>query len=239
MTTDPPAIEAFDVSRSYRGGGHTVRSVDHVSLAVGRGEIVAVTGPSGSGKSTLLHLLAGLDEPDEGQVWVTGIDWETLEGNARARFRRRTCGFIVQGLALLPQATAVENVEVPLLLEGIEATSRGRRAAEALERVGLAEDSLKLTDQLSGGQQQRVAIARALVNEPAVVLADEPTGSLDSVNAQEIVQLLVAAAREHDAAVVLVTHDPSVAIHADRVVALHSGRLQAETPARRGRGGDR
>ena len=214
------------LTRTYRGGGHEVRGVDSVSLAAARGEVVAVTGPSGSGKSTLLFLLGGLDTPDEGQVRVAGVDWAMLRGRARARFRRRTCGFIVQGLALLPQATAAENVEVPLLLDGIEPAARDRRVAGALERVGLAQHSVKLTDQLSGGQQQRVAIARALVAEPAVVLADEPTGSLDSVTAQDIVRLLVAAARERDAAVVMVTHDPTVAAHADRVVAMHSGRIQ-------------
>jgi putative ABC transport system ATP-binding protein len=226
MPPETPAIEALAVTRTYRGGGHQVRGVDQVSLTAARGEVVAVTGPSGSGKSTLLFLLGGLDTPDAGQVYVTGVDWATLQGRARARFRRQTCGFIVQGLALLPQATAAENVEVPLLLDAVEPTARGRRVAEALERVGLAHHALKLTDQLSGGQQQRVAIARALVAEPAVVLADEPTGSLDSVSAEEIVRLLVAAARERDAAVVMVTHDPTVAAHADRVVALHSGRLQ-------------
>ena len=226
MVPEAPAIEALMLTRTYRGGGHEVRGVDSVSLAAARGEVVAVTGPSGSGKSTLLFLLGGLDTPDEGQVRVTGVDWATLRGRARARFRRRTCGFIVQGLALLPQATAAENVEVPLLLDGIEPAARDRRVAGALERVGLAQHSVKLTDQLSGGQQQRVAIARALVAEPAVVLADEPTGSLDSVTAQDIVRLLVAAARERDAAVVMVTHDPTVAAHADRVVAMHSGRIQ-------------
>jgi len=214
------------LTRTYRGGGHEVRGVDSVSLAAARGEVVAVTGPSGSGKSTLLFLLGGLDTPDEGHVRVAGVDWAMLRGRARARFRRRTCGFIVQGLALLPQATAAENVEVPLLLDGIEPAARDRRVAGALERVGLAQHSVKLTDQLSGGQQQRVAIARALVAEPAVVLADEPTGSLDSVTAQDIVALLIAAARERDAAVVMVTHDPTVAAHADRVVAMHSGRVQ-------------
>ncbi|WP_325660111.1 ABC transporter ATP-binding protein [Mycobacterium sp.] len=223
---EAPAIEALMLTRTYRGGGHEVRGVDSVSLAAARGEVVAVTGPSGSGKSTLLFLLGGLDTPDEGHVRVAGVDWAMLRGRARARFRRRTCGFIVQGLALLPQATAAENVEVPLLLDGIEPAARDRRVAGALERVGLAQHSVKLTDQLSGGQQQRVAIARALVAEPAVVLADEPTGSLDSVTAQDIVRLLVAAARERDAAVVMVTHDPTVAAHADRVVAMHSGRIQ-------------
>jgi putative ABC transport system ATP-binding protein len=226
MVPEAPAVEAITVTLTYRGGGHEVRAVDQVSLAAARGEVIAVTGPSGSGKSTLLYLLGGLDVPDQGQVRMTGVDWVTLRGRARARFRRRACGFIVQGMALLPQATAVENVEVPLLLDAVDPTARGRRVADALERVGLAQESLKLTDQLSGGQQQRIAIARALVAEPAVVLADEPTGSLDSVTGQEIVRLLVAAARERDAAVVMVTHDPTVAAHADRVVTLHSGRLQ-------------
>ena len=226
MVPEAPAIEALMLTRTYRGGGHEVRGVDSVSLAAARGEVVAVTGPSGSGKSTLLFLLGGLDTPDEGHVRVAGVDWAMLRGRARARFRRRTCGFIVQGLALLPQATAAENVEVPLLLDGIEPAARDRRVAGALERVGLAQHSVKLTDQLSGGQQQRVAIARALVAEPAVVLADEPTGSLDSVTAQDIVRLLVAAARERDAAVVMVTHDPTVAAHADRIIAMHSGRIQ-------------
>ena len=238
MPPESPAIEAIDLTRTYRGGGQRVSGLDDVSLAVQRGQVVAVTGPSGSGKSTLLYVLGGLDLPDQGRVQVTGVDWQTLQGDERARFRRRTCGFIVQGLALLPQATAAENVEVPMLLEGVEVTARARRAAEALERVGLAKDSLKLTDQLSGGQQQRVAIARALVNEPAVVLADEPTGSLDSETAQEIIRLLVDAARERDAAVVLVTHDPTVAAHADRIVELHSGRLMTEAPIdRTNRGG--
>jgi putative ABC transport system ATP-binding protein len=158
---------------------------------------------------------------------VAGVEWETLEDSARARFRRRTCGFIAQGMALLPQATAAENVEVPLLLDGIEPAARSTRTANALERVGLGGDGAKLTDQLSGGEQQRVAVTRALVTEPELILADEPTASLDSENAQAVTRLLVAAAREHGAAVVLVTHDPTVARHADRIVRLHSGRIEA------------
>src|SRR6185295_3404104 len=190
-----PAVEAIDLAHTYAADGIPVHALNGVSLTVERGEVVAVMGPNGT-------------------------DWDTLKGPERARFRRRTCGFIVQGLALLPQATAAENVEVPLLLDGIEPAARDRRVAGALERVGLAQHSVKLTDQLSGGQQQRVAIARALVAEPAVVLADEPTGGLDSVTGPDIVRLLVAAARERDAAVVMVTHDPTVAAHADRVVAM-------------------
>jgi putative ABC transport system ATP-binding protein len=227
MLAEPAVVRAIELTRTYASGGRPLLALDHVSLNVARGEIVAVTGPSGSGKSTLLYLLAGLDRPDTGSVHVAGMDWQTLRGSQRARFRRRSCGFIAQGFALLPQATAAENVEVPLLLDGVEPGERRRRVAEALERVDLAADGAKLTDQLSGGQQQRVAIARALVREPAVVFADEPTGNLDSDTAQQVTRLLVAAARERGAAVILVTHDPAVARHADRNLALHSGRVAA------------
>jgi putative ABC transport system ATP-binding protein len=223
MPVDIPAVEAIGVSRIHAGNGLPVRALDGVSLRVERGEVVAVVGPSGSGKSTLLFVLGGLDLPDEGTVKVDGTDWKTLSGSARARFRRSTCGFVVQGMALLPQATAAENVEVPLVLDGVEPGERAARVAEALERVELSAEDRKLPDQLSGGQQQRVAIARALVMRPALILADEPTGNLDSVTGQAVTQLLLAAAAERDAAVVLVTHDPAVAAHADRTVELHSG----------------
>jgi putative ABC transport system ATP-binding protein len=224
---DEPAIEALGLTRTYRAGGRPVSGLQRVSLSVARGEVVAVMGPSGSGKSTLLFLLGGLDRPDEGTVRVTGVDWATLAGRARASFRRRACGFIVQGQALLPQATAAENVEVPLLLDGVGARERSTAVAAALDRVGLGQHAGKLPDQLSGGEQQRISIARALVGHPAVVLADEPTGSLDSATSDEVVRLLVAAAVEREAAVVLVTHDPAVAVHADRVVRLRSGALDA------------
>jgi putative ABC transport system ATP-binding protein len=225
MPAEQPAVEAHALTRTYPAAGRPVVGLQDVSLRVAGGEVVAVTGPSGSGKSTLLFLLAGLDRPDGGEVRVAGTDWRTLDGPARARFRRRTCGFIAQGMALLPQATAAENVAVPLLLDGVAPNDRQARVAWVLEAVGLAGESEKLPDQLSGGQQQRVAIARALVTRPAVVLADEPTANLDSATAQTITRLLLAAARERGAAVVLVTHDPDVARHADRLVRLRSGRL--------------
>jgi ABC-type lipoprotein export system ATPase subunit len=152
MTTEQPAVEARELTRTYPAAGRPVRGLQDVSLRVAGGEVVAVTGPSGSGKSTLLFLLAGLDRPDGGEVRVAGTDWRTLDGPARARFRRRTCGFIAQGMALLPQATAAENVAVPLLLDGVEAAARQARVAGALEAVGLAGDGDKLPDQLSGGQ---------------------------------------------------------------------------------------
>jgi putative ABC transport system ATP-binding protein len=226
MPAEQPAVEAHALTRTYPAAGRPVVGLQDVSLRVAGGEVVAVTGPSGSGKSTLLFLLAGLDRPDGGEVRVAGTDWHTLDGAARARFRRRTCGFIAQGMALLPQATAAENVAVPLLLDGIGPDDRLARVAEVLEAVGLAGDGEKLPDQLSGGQQQRVAIARALVTRPAVLLADEPTANLDSATAQTVTRLLLSAARERGAAVVLVTHDPDVARHADRLVRLRSGRLE-------------
>ncbi len=237
MAPEVAAVQAIGLTRSYAAGRRRARGIEHVSLTVAGGEVVAVMGPSGSGKSTLLHLLGGLDRPDEGRALIAGVDWTTLRGQARARFRRQRCGFIAQSLALLPQATVAENVEVPLLLDGAEAGPRHRRVAEALERVGLDDAAAKLPDQLSGGQQQRVAIARALCPRPAVVLADEPTGSLDSATAEAITRLLVEAAAEQRAAVVLVTHDPVVAGHADRIVSLHSGRIGAAVPGEDRRGG--
>jgi putative ABC transport system ATP-binding protein len=222
---DTPVVEATDLVRSYVAGGNPVGALNGVTFSVQPGEVVAIMGPSGSGKSTLLYLLGGLDQPDSGTVRITGVDWQTLEGSERAAFRRRACGFIVQGLALLPQATAAENVEVPLLLDEVHPDERSRKVAEALERVGLGAHGAKLPDELSGGEQQRVAIARALAGEPAVLLADEPTGNLDSATGQTVTRLLVEAASERGTAVVLVTHDPAVARHAQRVVAMHSGRI--------------
>lgn len=218
-------LEATGLNRTYGETTQKLAALKNVSLSVPRGEVVAIMGPSGSGKSTLLFILAGLDRPDAGYVKLAQTDWSSLSGSSRAQFRRRNCGFIAQGLSLLPQATAAENVEVPLLLDGVEPSQRSRRVSEALERVGLTNLAGSLTDELSGGEQQRVAIARALVLRPAVLLADEPTGSLDSVTAQSVVRYLVEEARERNTAVILVTHDPAIARHAGRIVTMHSGEL--------------
>jgi putative ABC transport system ATP-binding protein len=226
-TTGPP-VRACSLVRAHGHGDARVRSLDGVSLTVEAGEVVAVMGPSGSGKTTLLHLIGGLDHPDAGTVHLAGVDWQGLRGDDRARFRRRACGFVVQGFSLLPQATAAENVETPLVLDGVDPEERRPRVTAALERVGLAREAAKLPDQLSGGQQQRVAIARALVTDPAVVLGDEPTGSLDSETAAVVARLLLEAARERGACVLLVTHDPMVAARADRILRLHSGHLDHE-----------
>ncbi len=218
-------VRATDLHRTY-GSGHTaVNAVVGVSVEVATGEVVAVMGPSGCGKSTLLHLLGGLDHPDSGSVSVAGRNWRELRGRAQAETRRATCGYVFQNLALLPAATAYENVEIPLVLAGMASAERAERVPAMLEAVGMADKAAHLPDQLSGGEQQRIGIARALVHRPVLVLADEPTGSLDSTTAQQITDLLVSQARDQGATVVLVTHDPRVAAKADRTLGLHSGRL--------------
>jgi putative ABC transport system ATP-binding protein len=218
-------IEAHGVHRSYGRGAGLVQAVNGVDLEVAAGEIVALMGPSGCGKSTLLHLIGGLDQPDAGSVRVQGHDWSEFRGAALATRRRETCGFVFQNLMLLPTATAYENIEVPLVLAGVPQAERAPRVNDMLAQVELTDCAAHLPDQLSGGQQQRVGIARALVHRPSLILADEPTGSLDSTTAQVIAELLVTVAREQGAAVVLVTHDPTVGVHGDRIVRLHSGTI--------------
>ena len=223
--TGSVVVDANRLTRRFGDNTASVNALIDVSLSVQRGEVVALMGPSGCGKTTLLHLLGGLDVPDAGTVLIEGADWSTLPAKTRAQLRRRQCGFVFQSLGLLPMATAFENVDVPLLLDGRDGATRRRYVESMLDQVGLAGKASQFPDQLSGGEQQRVAIARALVHSPAVVLADEPTGSLDSATAMEVTALLVGAARSHNAAVVLVTHDERVAAHADRVLRLDSGRV--------------
>jgi putative ABC transport system ATP-binding protein len=224
-------LSADRVYRQFSRGSVAVNAVRGVSLSVAAGEIIALMGPSGCGKTSLLHLLGGLDAADSGAITVDGIDWASLSSRERADVRRRRFGFVFQSLALLPMATAFENVDTPLLLDGRKPVDRVKQVTEMLERVGLGPKANQYPDQLSGGELQRVAIARALVHDPAVVLADEPTGSLDSVTAQQITDLLVDSARARGAAVVLVTHDERVGAHADRVLRLDSGRITTDQPA--------
>ncbi|HNS52702.1 MAG TPA: ABC transporter ATP-binding protein [Anaerolineae bacterium] len=208
------------------GDGAEARALDGVSLEVGDGEFLAITGPSGSGKTTLLNLIGTLDRPTSGRVAVDGVDINTLRGNALADFRRQKIGFICQLFNLVPMLTALENVMLPLLpyRRGLPFNLK-ERAQELLEVVGLGERLHHLPGQLSGGEQQRVAIARALVNHPKVILADEPTGNVDSKTGQEIVGLLRQLNRELGLTVVLVSHDAALAAQADRMVALRDGRL--------------
>ena len=216
----PYAVEARGLSRTYGSGPDTVHALRDVDLSIAPGEFVAVMGPSGSGKSTLLHLVGGLDRPDRGQVRIEGQALDGLSDDAMAHLRRRRIGFVLQFFNLFPLLSAVENVAFPLLLDGL-ADARARAEA-ALERVGLAARGQHRPGQLSGGEQQRVAVARALATRPAVVLADEPTGSLDTLAGEDVLRLLRSAADDGQA-VLLITHDAPAAAYADRVVRLRDG----------------
>ncbi len=220
-------LRTENLSRYYRTGSATVAALRRVNLAVARGEFVAIMGPSGSGKTTLLNLLGGLDTPTEGRVLVAGQPITGLDDAASAKLRRQTLGFVFQGYDLFPDLTARENVEFPLLVAGAPRAERRERAAELLEWVGLAGQAGHLPEELSGGQQQRVGIARCLANAPRVVLADEPTGNLDSATAGQIMDLLVTLMRREGMTLVMVTHDPDDAARADRVVYLRDGSLRS------------
>jgi putative ABC transport system ATP-binding protein len=218
-------VQVRDVSMRLSGGGGAVTILDGISLDVRDREVLAVTGPSGSGKSTLLGLMAGLDRPTSGSITVDGVDITRLGEDALARVRRDTIGFVFQSFHLIPTLTAVENVAVPLELAG--QASAGARAAELLGAVGLAGRARHYPAQLSGGEQQRVALARAVALRPRLLLADEPTGNLDSATGTQIVELLLALREEFRATLVLVTHDHALTRHADRIVRLRDGRLDA------------
>ena len=209
-------------------GGRAVTILDGVSLDVPGGQFVAVTGPSGSGKSTLLGLVAGLDQPTAGSVRLGGVDLGGLDEDQLARLRLQQVGYVFQSFHLIPTLTAVENVSVPLELAG--APDAVGRAGTLLAEVGLAGRDHHYPAQLSGGEQQRVALARAFANAPAVVLADEPTGNLDSATGAQVIALLVERHRRHGTTLVLVTHDPALAEHAERVVELRDGRVVADHP---------
>jgi putative ABC transport system ATP-binding protein len=226
----PSAVLELDSAvKHYPGfGGEVVRAVDGVTLTVRAGEIVALHGPSGSGKSTMLMLAAGLMTPDAGVVRFEGEDLAGLSANETADYQRRKVGFIYQSFHLMAGVPAVENAAIKLLADRVPLGEARRAAVPWLERVGLGERLSHTPDQLSGGERQRVAIARALINEPRVILADEPTGSLDTQRGAEILALLADIARQQLAAVLLVTHDPQAAAIADRVCTLRDGKLSGE-----------
>ncbi|WP_263979070.1 ABC transporter ATP-binding protein [Streptomyces aculeolatus] len=226
--TAGPVLRAVGLSRVYGQGESTVVAVDGVDLDIPAGQTLAVTGPSGCGKSTLLHLLAGLDRPDEGEVWLGGQRIDRFGQRALARLRRRAVGFVHQDFHLMDELTAAENVELPALLAGNSPRTARRRAAALLDRAGLADRDRHLPSELSGGQRQRVAIARALVNEPLVVLADEPTGNLDTAATHDVLRLF-SDLRDAGQTLVLVTHDERVAATAGRVVSLRDGALCEDT----------
>jgi putative ABC transport system ATP-binding protein len=217
------AVEADDVSRVYEMGAGTVAALRGVSLRIEPGDFLAVVGPSGSGKSTLMHLLGGLDRPSGGRLVIGGQDVATLSQNQLARLRNRTIGFVFQSFHLLPRTSAVENVALPLVYRGLSARARRQRAAATLGQVGLAHRLDHRPNQLSGGEQQRVAIARALVTDPSVLLADEPTGNLDTATGVAVLDLLQELNHSSGVAVVLVTHDRDVAARARRQIAMRDG----------------
>jgi putative ABC transport system ATP-binding protein len=221
-------IRTETLGRRYAMGQSTIHALRGVSLVVHRGEYVAIMGPSGCGKSTLMNLLGCLDTPDEGRYWLNGELVSSLPDAALARLRNREIGFVFQTFALLPRQSALANVEMPLVYAGVAAPARHRRAAEALARVGLAERSGHLPSELSGGQRQRVAIARALVTDPALLLADEPTGNLDSATGAEILVLFDALHRAGNT-IVLVTHERAVAERAGRTIQLRDGLVVSDT----------
>ncbi len=222
-------IQTTNLTKIYGKGNTALRAVNQINLQIAAGEFVAVMGPSGCGKSTLLHLLGGLDRPSEGEVAIEGRALSGLDDTQLAELRRRRIGFIFQFFNLIPVLDAVDNAALPLMLDGAAPAAARAKAVEWLEKVGIGDRLHSRPDQLSGGQQQRVAIARALVAEPSLILADEPTGNLDTRASNEIVALLRQISNEWGRSVVMVTHDPSIAAYADRIVFLKDGVIVDET----------
>ena len=220
-------IRCKDLRRYFVMGNETVHALDGVGVSVDQGEFLALFGPSGSGKSTFLYLLGGLDRPSEGRIWVNGQEITGIDEDALAEYRRHEVGFIFQSFHLLPMMTAVQNVELPMVFAGVPIEQRRTRAQELLELVGLGDRMKHKPTELSGGQQQRVAIARALANDPKIILADEPTGNLDTRTGEEIMALLSTLNREQGKTILIVSHDPSVTNYTSRCLHLRDGTLEA------------
>jgi putative ABC transport system ATP-binding protein len=225
-------IDIRDLTRVYQMGAEEVHALRGVSLQIRRNEYAAIMGPSGSGKSTLMNLIGCLDTPTSGEYWLNGQEVSRMPDDALARVRNREIGFVFQTFNLLPRASALQNVELPLVYGGVAARARRERARTALSRVGLADRMDHRPNELSGGQRQRVAIARALVNEPAILLADEPTGNLDSATSEEIMRVFETL-HVQGQTVIMVTHEADIAAHAARVVVLRDGRVASDAPSPR------
>ncbi len=228
MTQTALIIRVRGLTRDYDMGAERVHALRGVDLDIPRNEYVAIMGPSGSGKSTLMNLIGCLDTPTAGQYWLNATEVSRMSDDELARVRNREIGFVFQTFNLLPRASALHNVELPLIYAGVSARARRRRAAHALDRVGLADRAHHRPNELSGGQRQRVAIARALVNDPSILLADEPTGNLDSATSGEIMTVFNALHGQGQT-IIMVTHEQDIAAHAHRVVTLHDGRVHSDT----------
>ena len=229
------AVEAAGLTRIFGEEATKVEALRRIDLRVNQGEFVAIMGPSGSGKSTLLHLLGGLDEPTSGSVTVSGHDLSKMSDDELTRLRRRHIGFVFQAFNLMQVLTAEENVALPLIIDGVKEAQANAQARAALERVGIASRADHYPSELAGGEQQRVALARALGTEPVLVLADEPTGNLDSRNSEQIIALLRKLVDEQGQTVVMVTHDAGHAAMADRLITLRDGKIEDEQILPRGR----
>jgi putative ABC transport system ATP-binding protein len=224
-----PILQYIDVVKSYGEGELQTRALTDVSLTINAGEFIAIMGPSGCGKSTLLHLAGGLEDTTAGRVLVNGADVSTMSGAEKAKLRRQEVGYIFQKLNLIPSLTAIENVMLPLELDGISKSEARERARVVISDLGLTHNLNRYPSEFSGGQQQRIAIARSLVANRSLLLADEPTGALDTVNADEIIEILAQLPKKYNTSVVLVTHEPRFASWADRVVFLRDGRIISES----------
>ncbi len=219
-----PLIELKNIYKIYQMGDEQVRANDGISLSINRGEFVAIVGKSGSGKSTLMNIIGALDVPTEGEYFLGGEDVSDMSDDQLADIRNRMIGFIFQQYNLLPKLNLLENVELPLLYAGMGSEERREKALRSLEKVGLKEKWKNMPNQLSGGQQQRVSIARALAGDPSLILADEPTGALDSKTSREVLDFLKALNKEGNT-IVMITHDNSIAVEANRVVRIHDGKI--------------
>ncbi|NLM19234.1 MAG: ABC transporter ATP-binding protein [Clostridiaceae bacterium] len=224
-------LEVKNLSKIYKQGENEIRALDNVSFKVNRGEFIAIVGASGSGKSTLLHLIGGVDKPTSGQIFLNGQDVYTQNDEQLAIFRRRQVGLIYQFYNLIPILDAEENITLPVLMDGKKVDQD--YLADLLQTLQLTGREKHLPNQLSGGQQQRVSIGRALINQPSVVLADEPTGNLDSKNSQEIVNLLKLSNDKYNQTLILITHDEDIALQADRIITLEDGRIMRDETIRR------
>lgn len=223
-------LRVENLCKNYGKGETMVKALDHISFKIQRGEFVSIIGPSGSGKSTLLHILGGVDRPTSGKVFIDNTDIYNLNQDNLAIFRRRQIGLIYQFYNLIPILNVEENISLPVLLDGKEVDKK--QLEEIIETLGLKERIKHLPNQLSGGQQQRVSIGRSLINKPALILADEPTGNLDSKNSKEILDLLKFSNKKYNQTLIMITHDPKIALEADRVIAIEDGKITKDEKTR-------